>query len=911
MAYYMNRIASGFLIAASLAAPTKGSVTDSANLAARYVADQSVYNAGATDATDGQTVATWADISGNGHDVSQTTEGNKPVFQTGQQNGLPGVAFDGTNDYLFKSTYLLNDYPMSVYIVAESDDIDSNQAALSMTHNGSSTNYYAFSFLGSYAGDPVAGWARAGAVYPATTSTGYEANKTFLMSSVLSNTTDRRTWLDGAGEGLNDRNIQPNVANQNSMAIGRINDASPSDYFSGNLYEIRVYSVAHDAATRAAVEAEMNAKWGLGVPEYVDAANLQARYAADGDVYEIGTTQAGDGDTVATWVDSSGNGNDLVQSTEAEKPLFRINEQNGLPGIEFDGTDDWIGFDAPIIEDAPMSIYVVGRMDTSGAISGTMLAFLDEGGSTDYYSVGIDASGDDGVQFVARDSSFEPLVTPLGITSNQAFLATAIAVSDSLREVRLDGGSLATSALTIDPSATLTVTSVGNLQRSSPTSFYSGFIHEIRIYNVAHDATTRAAVEAEMNAKWGLGVSNVPPSVSPLTHSPSISEDYASTVSSATSVSIGSDSDGDSLSITNVEQGANSGTSGQAVQGTYGLLTVTDNGDDSYDYTYDLDEGTAAVDAISSGVVEQDVFTISVSDGVNADVTFDLTFEIDGINDLPTLDSSVADQAASEGVPFSLTLLSGVFSDVDGDALTWTVTESLSWLTVDNNNSTTPPTLHGTPGSGDVGGPFAITVKVNDGSGDSPVDTFNMTVSSISMEGSTNEQLFTNTVTGVTGADGSRIDLADSDLVIENRESASIRLSTAGSERLVVDANGTVTVNAAGASANALDVDGTVRAKKVMVDADWADFVFEEGYELRTLEEIEKHIEKYSRLPDVPSAEVIQNEGVSIGDSQSLLLRKIEELTLYLLQQSEFVEEQEKRIQELEKIIEVKKRDNE
>lgn len=97
-----------------------------------------------------------------------------------------------------------------------------------------------------------------------------------------------------------------------------------------------------------------------------------------------------------------------------------------------------------------------------------------------------------------------------------------------------------------------------------------------------------------------------------------------------------------------------------------------------------------------------------------------------------------------------------------------------------------------------------------------------------------------------------------------------------------------------------LDVNGTARAKEVIVEADWADFVFEEEYDLPTLGEVKGHIEERGHLPDIPSAEEVEASGVRLGDMDAKLLQKIEELTLYAIEREEQAEAQLGRITELE-----------
>ena len=81
-----------------------------------------------------------------------------------------------------------------------------------------------------------------------------------------------------------------------------------------------------------------------------------------------------------------------------------------------------------------------------------------------------------------------------------------------------------------------------------------------------------------------------------------------------------------------------------------------------------------------------------------------------------------------------------------------------------------------------------------------------------------------------------------------------------------------------------LAVNGNIRAKEIKVESNWADYVFEEGYDLPTLEEVAAHIEEKGHLINIPSAAEIQADGVALGEMNKLLLEKIEELTLYILE---------------------------
>lgn len=106
-----------------------------------------------------------------------------------------------------------------------------------------------------------------------------------------------------------------------------------------------------------------------------------------------------------------------------------------------------------------------------------------------------------------------------------------------------------------------------------------------------------------------------------------------------------------------------------------------------------------------------------------------------------------------------------------------------------------------------------------------------------------------------------------------------------GNYRMVLTGNGNLGIGTASPSEK-LAVNGNIKARQIIVTQNnWSDYVFEPNYKLQPLSVVEKYIIKYKHLPEVPSANEIQAGGLNIGDAQALLLKKLEELTLYVIEQ--------------------------
>ncbi|MEP1095925.1 MAG: hypothetical protein ABJG78_12490 [Cyclobacteriaceae bacterium] len=98
-----------------------------------------------------------------------------------------------------------------------------------------------------------------------------------------------------------------------------------------------------------------------------------------------------------------------------------------------------------------------------------------------------------------------------------------------------------------------------------------------------------------------------------------------------------------------------------------------------------------------------------------------------------------------------------------------------------------------------------------------------------------------------------------------------------------------------------LAVDGKAVMEEVSVQlsGNWPDYVFEFDYDLPTLESVEAYIKSEHHLPEIPSAKEMEENGVELGTMNMLLLKKIEELTLYAIKQETTIKNQQTTIEKL------------
>jgi hypothetical protein len=97
-----------------------------------------------------------------------------------------------------------------------------------------------------------------------------------------------------------------------------------------------------------------------------------------------------------------------------------------------------------------------------------------------------------------------------------------------------------------------------------------------------------------------------------------------------------------------------------------------------------------------------------------------------------------------------------------------------------------------------------------------------------------------------------------------------------------------------------LSVNGSIQSKEVRVETGWADYVFDHNYSLQPLSEVEQFIQTNKHLPGIPSADNIRKNGLAVGEMQTKMMEKIEELTIYVI-------ELEKQINELKLKADAKK----
>lgn len=171
--------------------------------------------------------------------------------------------------------------------------------------------------------------------------------------------------------------------------------------------------------------------------------------------------------------------------------------------------------------------------------------------------------------------------------------------------------------------------------------------------------------------------------------------------------------------------------------------------------------------------------------------------------------------------------------------------------------------------------------------------------------------------TGLSGGDYTNVNEANIAVSASGTNGTTMSFSTTNSytsgaqKRLIIDpagnifatnkiAIGTTDLSKISSYSLAVNGDAIFNKAKVKLYSAWPDFVFEEKYGLLPVAQLEQYIKNNKHLPNVPSAKEVEKDGIDLGSSQTILLQKIEELTLYIIDQDKKLQTQSAMIKQLQ-----------
>jgi hypothetical protein len=237
-----------------------------------FAADMAVFDSIGGVATDWQGVGEWKDLSGNGHHVTQATNGARPTYRASEgPNGKPTLVFDGTNDFLATSSHLWESDDITCFAVYRLD-LTTRGAEILFARGGGTTANQFQHVLGTASGSTnrwdtyentgvastrksrAGNWVKTTNWELITLDFEPTANLNLYLNSTLSN--GGSPSGSGAGANIGDHSRNLTLGANNS-------EATPTGYMQAKLSELIIYSRFLTTAERQAIENYLNKKYNI------------------------------------------------------------------------------------------------------------------------------------------------------------------------------------------------------------------------------------------------------------------------------------------------------------------------------------------------------------------------------------------------------------------------------------------------------------------------------------------------------------------------------------------------------------------------------------------------------------------------------------------------------------------------
>lgn len=424
-----------------------------------------------TGKNDGDAISQWDDSSGGAHHFTQGTGANQPLYKAAQQNGLPAVRFDGSNDVLQGGNLSALWPSAATFFVAYKND-----------QTGSSYNLFGISGVDQWwlydDGTSYMGLFRTGRInnFPDEGMPSYGPRQTCIVSSA----SRYDYYNDGHMSGTSTASYSAGDRTDLGLAESRA--------MKGDVYEVIIYNSALSDTDRNKVEAYLATKWGIsraassGTPTSISGCRLWLRADA--------ITGLSDTNPVECWKDESGYAHDFdMRRTTSVTPLYRTNLYNGLPAVRFDGGNDTLRY---------------GNMGAMDFPSAATLFVVFKPNSDNDYSMFSNTATNDHWQWIDGNSYLGTFRLPRidGYPTSGNFGTTNTLMLGTIKSsastyVAYKNGTSAGAQAASYPSSWTTLWQIGN-----GISGFNGDVMEIIAYNTALNDTDRGTIESYLNAKW-------------------------------------------------------------------------------------------------------------------------------------------------------------------------------------------------------------------------------------------------------------------------------------------------------------------------------------------------------------------------------------------------------------------------